>query len=148
MSREFTGRDMAKVLVIGFGIVFAVNFLMANLATRGFGGVVVENSYVASQKFNQWLDEAERSQALGWTANVTRNEDGHLGVETAGVPEDAAITAQLRRPIGKNETDAITFARDESGIYHSTEPVTQGRWIVRLAITSGQDRWSQETPLR
>jgi len=148
MSREFTGRDMAKVLVIGFGIVFAVNFLMANLATSGFGGVVVENSYVASQKFNRWLDEAERSKALGWQADVARSDDGRLTVEASGVPAGAAITAQLRRPIGKNETAAITFAGDENGNYRSNQPVSEGRWIVRLAITSGQDRWSQETPLR
>ena len=41
-GREFTGRDMALVLVGGFGIVVAVNFFMASLATGGFHGVVVE----------------------------------------------------------------------------------------------------------
>ena len=46
MRREFTGRDMAMVMVAGFGVVVAVNFYMASLAIGGFGGVVVENSYV------------------------------------------------------------------------------------------------------
>lgn len=148
MSREFTGRDMALVMVAGFGIVFAVNILMANLATSGFGGVVVENSYVASQKFNRWLEKAERSKALGWKADVTRSDDGYLTIAADGVPEEATVTAQLRRPIGANETASITFASIEGGIYRSTQPVSEGRWIVRLAITSGQDSWSQETSLQ
>ena len=55
MRREFTGRDMAKILVAGFGLVVAVNFGMATIAARSFSGTVVDNSYIASQKFNGWL---------------------------------------------------------------------------------------------
>ncbi len=40
----FTGKHMAATMVGGFGIVIAVNFYMASLATSGFGGVVVENA--------------------------------------------------------------------------------------------------------
>ena len=39
-----------------------------------FGGVVVENSYVASQDFNGWLDEARAERALGWDADVGRDD--------------------------------------------------------------------------
>ena len=70
MRREFTGRDMAMVMVAGFGVVVAVNFYMASLAIGGFGGVVVENSYVASQKFNGWLDEAREGRKLGYAARA------------------------------------------------------------------------------
>ena len=38
MRREFTGRDMAKILVAGFGVVVAVNFGMATIAARSFSG--------------------------------------------------------------------------------------------------------------
>ena len=147
MTREFTGRDMTKVLVIGFGIVAAVNFLMANLATSGFGGVVVENSYVASQKFNGWLEEAERSRALGWQADVIRDEAGYLLVMTQGVPAEASVTADLRRPIGDRETASVVFAAGNDGLYRSLEPIGAGRWTMRLAIASGQDHWAEEVPL-
>jgi nitrogen fixation protein FixH len=43
---------MAMILVAFFAVVIAVNLLMARLAISTFGGVVVENSYVASQHFN------------------------------------------------------------------------------------------------
>ncbi|HBM71251.1 MAG TPA: hypothetical protein DD436_01170, partial [Erythrobacter sp.] len=86
MRREFTGRDMAMVMVAGFGVVVAVNFYMASLAIGGFGGVVVENSYVASQKFNGWLDEAREGRKLGYAAQMARAADGRLMVTTQGVP--------------------------------------------------------------
>ena len=64
MKREFTGKHSAAIIVSGFAIIIAVNLFMATLAVRGFGGVIVENSYVASQEFNDWLDAAEEQKAL------------------------------------------------------------------------------------
>ena len=52
MPRTFTGRHMTMVLVAFFGTIIVVNFTMARFASSTFGGVVVENSYVASQHFN------------------------------------------------------------------------------------------------
>jgi len=43
-GKPFTGRHMLAVLVGFFGVVIAVNFIMASYATSTFGGVVVENS--------------------------------------------------------------------------------------------------------
>ncbi|MBD2841061.1 FixH family protein [Erythrobacter rubeus] len=150
MKREFTGRDMTKVMVGGFGIVVAVNLLMATHAVSGFGGVIVENTYVASQKFNEWLGEAERSKALGWTAEIGRGHSGHLEVKTNGVPNGAIVSAELRRPVGERETTALEFARapGETGTYRSVNPVAPGRWIVRLHIESGGLRWAEERKLR
>ena len=77
MKREFTGKHMAAILVGGFAIVISVNMFMAYKATHDFGGVVVENSYVASQKYNEWLNQAEREKALGWEVSAVRDELGH-----------------------------------------------------------------------
>ena len=145
---KFTGKHMAAVLVIGFGIVVAVNFFMASLATGGFHGVVVENSYVASQKFNGWLDEAEKSRALGWEVEAVRDESGFVVVEAANLPGEARVEADLRRPIGTREYASLSFAPFRDGHYRSTEPVTPGRWIVRLRIEAGGDIWTGESELR
>jgi nitrogen fixation protein FixH len=51
----FTGRHMAITIVGFFLVVIVVNLAMARMATSTFGGVVVENSYVASQHYNRWL---------------------------------------------------------------------------------------------
>jgi nitrogen fixation protein FixH len=56
---------MAAIMVAFFAVVIAVNVYMARLASSTFTGVVVENSYVASQHFNRWLDEARAEERLG-----------------------------------------------------------------------------------
>ncbi|HUD29953.1 MAG TPA: FixH family protein [Novosphingobium sp.] len=76
--KPFNGRHMAAILVAGFGVVIAVNFTMAGLASSTFGGVVVENSYVASQHFNRWLDEADKEKALGWSVDARQRTDGRV----------------------------------------------------------------------
>lgn len=144
MKREFTGRHMTAVLVGGFGIVIAVNLFMATLATRGFGGVVVENSYVASQKFNGWLDEARQQETLGWSAELERQDDGTLAIMSQGVPTGAEVTAQLRRPLGQAEITEMEFAEIAPGVRVSREIVGAGRWIARITIVSGDDSWTRE----
>ena len=147
MRREFTGRDMAKILVAGFGVVIAVNFTMAALASRSFSGTVVDNSYIASQKFNGWLEDARRAEELGWSAEVQRDASGFITVATDGVPQAANVTAELRRPIGGRETVTLDFASATSDTYRSVRPIDGGRWKVRLAIQSGDERWSREVPI-
>ena len=144
MKSEFTGRHMTAVLVGSFGIVVAVNLAMATLATRGFGGVVVENSYVASQKYNGWLDQARKQQALGWSVQVKRQRSGTIALALHGVPDGATVTAQLRRPLGEAEMTELAFAAAAPGRLVSTTPVAAGRWIARIAIVAGSDRWTQE----
>ncbi|HSM53777.1 MAG TPA: FixH family protein [Erythrobacter sp.] len=144
---EFTGRHMLAVMVTGFGIVMAVNFFMAGLATSGFGGLIVDNTYVASQKFNTWLHEAERQRALGWEAQATRGKDGRLLVETAGVPEDAKVRAFLRRPLGELEPTEIELQQVNPTDFNSPEPLHPGRWIVRLEIDAAGQAWREEQQL-
>lgn len=143
----FTGKHMLAIFVIGFGIVAAVNFTMAGLATGGFHGIVVQNSYVASQKFNGWLQEAEKSRALGWKATAMRSEDGRVALSTADLPPGAIITAQLRRPIGKREYAQLRFAPVGEDAWLSNRPVDQGRWTMRLRIEAAGKVWSEESEL-
>ncbi len=143
----FTGKHMAAILVAGFGVVVTVNFFMASLATGGFHGVVVENSYVASQNFNEWLDEAERNRALGWEAQAMRDDAGHVVVRTEGVPPDASLNAELRRPLGTREYADLNFVSQGAGVWRSSVPIKDGRWTIRLFIEAGNERWAQESEL-
>ena len=76
----FTGKHFTVIMVAFFAVVIGVNLLMARAASSTFGGVVVENSYVASQEFNTWLAEARKEKALGWSAQATRLPDGRVSV--------------------------------------------------------------------
>jgi nitrogen fixation protein FixH len=51
-NRPFTGRHMTMILVAFFAVVVGVNVTMAVLARKSWTGLVVPNSYVASQHFN------------------------------------------------------------------------------------------------
>ena len=78
---KFTGWHMTAILVAFFGIVIAVNFTMARLAVTSFGGTVVDNSYVASQHYNDWLAAADRQERLGWTVKASLSADRHVAVQ-------------------------------------------------------------------
>ena len=148
MRREFTGRDMAMIMVAGFGVVVAVNFYMASLAIGGFGGVVVENSYVASQKFNSWLDEAREGRKLGYAAQMARAADGRLMVTTQGVPAAARVSADLRRPLGRPQDMSLQLEQAGAGSYLSAETLPAGRWIARVTIAVGDQRWMDEAEVQ
>ncbi|MBH5321791.1 FixH family protein [Aurantiacibacter sediminis] len=143
MAQQFTGKKMTAVMVGGFAVVIAVNLTMATFATRGFSGTVVDNSYVASQNFNSWLDAADAQEALGWDAQSSRS-DGNLLVQTSGLPEGAIVTAQARRPLGDPEAQSFSFDAGPDGAFVSTETLPEGRWIVRLTITAGAESWVAE----
>ena len=145
---RFTGKHMAVTMVAGFGVVAAVNFYMASQAVGGFHGVVVENSYVASQKFNQWSEEADRMADLEWSATAVRIPAGRLALSTTGVPQGAVISAQLRRPIGTKEFAQLSFSARGDGRYLSAQPVSQGRWTMRLTIEAQGQRWVEESELK
>ena len=146
MRKTFTGRHMLAIFVVFFGIVIAVNFWVARIALHSFSGVVVENSYVASQQFNGWLKDAKTEQALGWSATVSRDAQGRLVVETAGMPEGAKVTALLRRPLGKPD-DRIEALREVALHRYQSNEVDPGRWLVRIEADANGQHWAQEVPI-
>lgn len=142
-TKRFTGHHMAAVMISFFGVIVAVNFTMATLASRSFGGQVVDNSYVASQKFNTWLDEAEKEKALGWTAEASRRSDNRIAVTLTGA-EGAAITATARHPLGLEKSRSFTFERGADGTYVSREALAAGRWRLRVEVAAGEQRFRTE----
>ena len=147
-NSTFTGKHMAAVFVGGFGVVIAVNLVMASYAVSSFHGTVVDNSYVASQNYNDWLSKAEASKALGWQAVPERRADGRVVIETMAVPEGAIITAEAERPIGDRETLRLTFAPQGQGRWVANEPLAPGRWRLRIAIRAGAQGWAGESEIR
>jgi len=142
--RPFTGRHMTLILVGFFGVVIVVNMLLATLASTSFTGVVVENSYVASQHFNRWLDEARAEDRLGWKATVRRADDGHLTIRLAGVSGAAQVSGDAWHPLGRAPDRALRFAPDGGGGYRSVEAVPAGRWRIRIEVRAGGRRWRAE----
>ena len=141
---RFTGRHITVIMTAFFAIVIAVNVFMATMASTTFGGVVVENSYVASQHFNRWLDEAFAEKALGWNARATRAGDGRLAVSVAGPTEAASLSAVARHPLGSAPDRALTFVRQADGRFLSREALPSGRWRLRLKVIAQGRTWRTE----
>lgn len=137
MRSTFTGRHMAATMVGFFGVVIAVNIGMARVASSTFGGVVVENSYVASQNYNRWLNEAARERALGWRLTVKRRADDRVAVTVSGPSGSEKLAGIARHPLGAAPDRTLAFARAADGSFLSDQPLPQGRWIVRFDLESG-----------
>ena len=139
MTRKFSGWHMAAIMIAFFGVIVSVNMLMASFAVSTFGGKVVENSYVAGQRFNGWLEQARAQEALGWSAVVARAEDGKIAVTLQGAPADARVTATASHPVGRAEDVELAFASVGDGRYLSERPLADGRWYLHLNVTAGAD---------
>ena len=142
MTRRFTGWHMAAILIAFFGTVIAVNLVMATYATRTFGGTVVDNSYVASQKFNGWLAAAREQQQLGWQSAVTLGGGRHVAVSVSAEDEPlagSAVTGFARHPLGREANIPLRFVEVAPGQFRSGEVLPGGRWIVHLAVRRGAD---------
>lgn len=126
---------MTAILIGFFAVVIAVNLLMATVAVRTFGGTVVENSYVASQKFNGWLAEARAQQGLGWRDEVTLDEARHVRMMLN--VRGAAMTALAEHPLGRATEIRLGFHEAKPGLYRSDRALPAGRWRVRFDIRHG-----------
>ncbi|BAV63584.1 FixH family protein [Sphingobium cloacae] len=135
--RRFTGWHMAAILIAFFGVVIAVNMLMATMAIRSFGGTVVDNSYVASQKFNGWLEQARAQDRLGWKDDIALTKERHIRIALTGAADEpltgSRIEALAQHPLGRAPDIALTFHGAE-GLYLSEQTLPSGRWQIRFDI--------------
>lgn len=137
-ARPFTGWHMTTILVGFFGVVIAVNLVMARYALGTFGGTVVDNSYVASQKFNGWLEKAEGERKLGWDIKASLNADRHVVVtvtKSGAALEGLTASASAHHPLGRMPEQAIQFSPLSGGGMISTAPLPAGRWQLKLSVS-------------
>jgi nitrogen fixation protein FixH len=148
--RRFTGWHITGILVAFFCVVIAVNMLMATIAVRSFGGTVVDNSYVASQEFNQWLARARAQDRLGWRDQVVADEQRHpllTIVDASGIPIDGAqVQAVAQHPLGRAPDVALRFEPIAPGRYRSESALPAGRWKMAFTIRhdGGEQRLLRE----
>ncbi|MCW0197890.1 FixH family protein [Sphingopyxis sp.] len=140
--KPFTGRHAAMILVAFFGVVISVNIVMASFALSTFGGTVVDNSYVASQHYNEWLARADAQDRLGWDRSVTVDADRHVRLtvrKDGAAVEGLRIVATLRHPLGQTPARAMRFAPAADGTLRSLDALPAGRWQLDLSVHRGTD---------
>lgn len=141
MKREFTGRHMLIIMLTFFGVVIGVNLIMATFASTSWTGLVVHNSYVASQEFNEKAEAGKRQSARHWKHQVTF-EPGRVGYrlnDGAGSPIHVNFaTVTLRRPAYEAEDTRIELKRLQDGSLATDFNVRDGIWIVETSADFGE----------
>lgn len=130
----FTGLHMLFTMVIFFGVIIAVNIGMAVVARTSWTGFVVENSYVASQQFNEKMAETRAQAALGWTGRLSLDAGTVRYAISDAAGNDVplgAVTVTFRRPVDDREDHTVILKQDGSG-YAGRDDTADGAWIVEV----------------
>jgi nitrogen fixation protein FixH len=149
-DNPLTGWHALGIVCLFFGVIIAVNVAMALAATGTFPGLVVKNSYVASQHYNALLAESRAQKERGWSVDL-QAENGLLHVRLAD-PSDAPISgldvmARVGRPASASQDRVVDFEIGSDG-YVATAPLPPGRWMVELeAWSSGRLVYRATHPL-
>jgi nitrogen fixation protein FixH len=135
MTRTFTGWHMAAITISFFAVVIAVNLTLAVFASSSWTGLVVANSYVASQSFNRDAEIARQQQALGWQMIFTVNRGfaqiSILDRENQPLP-GLNIRAILQRPTDEAGDQDLKLQDSGAGIYISHAVIGSGVWIADI----------------
>ncbi len=139
----FTGWHMLGVICLFFGTIISVNFFMAYQAIHSWSGIVVENTYVASQQFNTKVAEAKKLDASGISGILTV-KDGvvrYAITDAAGQPVVAEqVVASFRRPVGDHQDFELQLADLGHGIFEAGHTVMPGHWIVEVSALHDNQR--------
>jgi nitrogen fixation protein FixH len=140
-SNPLTGWHILAVVLAFFGVIIGVNLVMAFAATSTFPGLVVKNSYVSSQSYNELLAAAREQDVAGWGHELSA-EGGilHFSLSTAaGTPAaDLSIAAEAGRPATTREDRDLAFIKAAGG-YKATEPLPAGLWEVDIEARRGAE---------
>ena len=142
-TRPFTGRHLLFIMLAFFGTIIAVNVTMATFAARSWTGLVVKNSYVASQEFNGKAKAAREQDALGWTSNL---EVGGgklrfaLSDAKGGVVALEGGSATLYHPVSGLRDTHLDLVPDGSGAVAADIALDDGGWIIEIAADAGLER--------
>jgi nitrogen fixation protein FixH len=138
--KEFTGGHMLVLMIAFFGVIISVNLALATFARSSWTGMIVDNSYVASQHFNERAAEGRAQAALGWSGTLEIGAEGmsYRLVDRAGAPIlPRAVKVSLRRPAYAAEDQTIELAPTGEGAFAWEKAVRDGIWIVEVHADAG-----------
>lgn len=141
-NREFTGWHMLAIMVAFFSVIITVNLTMAYFARSSWTGFVVENTYVASQKFNQKAAEGRAQAALGWKPEFAL-ADGTIQyrlIDSSGdVVAAKQVTVSFRRPASASEDQDVVLIRQPDASFSAPVELHDGLWIAEIHSEVGSD---------
>jgi len=151
-ERRFTGRHMLALVVAFFAVVIAVNLVLTFYATRTFPGLVVANSFVASQNFDRALAAQRSLPGRRWDAHLGHGETGLvLRLDDPGRSPVAGleVTIEIGRPAHAREDGSLALAAGSDGAYHADVELAPGQWRAEvIASRAGSEVFRRRFRLR
>jgi nitrogen fixation protein FixH len=144
---KFTGWHMVAVMVLFFGTIISVNLSLAWFANKTWTGLVVKNTYVASQEFNGKTRQILAQSDLGWNVkpefgskeivlNLTDSQGRKIN--------DAIVTARIGHPAHENSDRLVQLVADQGGVYRAQTELESGIWEADISIIGpAADNWSK-----
>jgi len=126
------------LLIAGPAIVVVAGIVTVWLAIRSDDGLVADDYYRQGLAINQVIGRTDRAKALGISATVTVDADGHVAAHIAAPgnaaeanPEEVALLFAHPTRAGGDVRVALRRTADGSYAGHAALPAT-GRWRVIL----------------
>ena len=136
-EKPLTGLHVFAIFLIAFGTIISVNIFMAYSAVKTFPGVEVENSYIASQTFDQRkFDQID----LGWVTHASY-ENGRLEFSIRDQDGNDIHAGEVDAVIGRPTTDRNDESVDfviRQGVYTASIPLDAGMWMLKINAVSHQ----------
>jgi len=138
---QMTGRKLLFIMIAFFGVIIAVNLTLTVFALNTDTGLVVRNSYVASQDFNRMQSAANEQEKLGWRMDIGRTA-GALKIEATGSDgTDLAgltIKGTAGRPVSDFQDRELTFVETSPGSYSAPAELGPGDWQVDVTARDAE----------
>ena len=132
-------------IILGFLLVFAVNFYVIWISIRSPHQLVVENYYQQGILYEQELEKNRDSLELGWKVDlipVSGKEETWIQIralDASGKPlEGLNGTLNLYRPSNRLEDTKLRLSEKSPGFYEIRTPkLASGLWQFRLELEDG-----------
>jgi nitrogen fixation protein FixH len=134
---RITGRKVLLFTVGAFGVIIAVNLVMAYKAVSTFPGLEVKNSYVASQGF-----DARRDAQIGLGWQLAADYDPKAKELRLNFTDEQGFPAEVmglsvmvgRATIALDDTRP-EFTRD-AGVFVAPLVLPEGKWMMQIEAFS------------
>ena len=134
-SFELKGKHVLSMWLGMFATIISVNVFMAWNALDSFPGMIVKNSYVASQNFNERMSQ---QLDLGWNPELNY-KNGRLELALVGDDGKNHLASNIDVLIGRN-TNTKDDVRPEfladGDKYVSDVSLKSGYWFVEIKAKS------------
>lgn len=133
---EFTGWHMFTIICMFFGTIITVNMILAFNAGSTWTGLVVKNTYLASQIFNEETEKLEQQRALGWSSDL-KYQDAQLRLQLTdnkgALISGANVSAKIGNPVHETNDHMVSFT--QIGEFYVVENnLENGLWQIDLQV--------------